>query len=65
MIYIRLYGLVNVLYCYSAFILSFKHFFDSGAEICQIFCWFFGKFKKNQEDILKLTDLRHLDNFIK
>ena len=30
---------------YSAFILWFDHFLDSGAEICQIFRWFFGKFK--------------------
>ena len=33
---------------YSAFILWFDHFLDSGAEICQIFCWFFGKFKKSK-----------------
>jgi hypothetical protein len=24
---------------------DFDHFLDSGAEICQIFRWFFGKFK--------------------
>ena len=42
---------------YSAFILWFDHFLESGLEICQIFCWFSGKFKKNQKDILKLTDL--------
>ena len=42
---------------YSAFMLWFDHFLDSGAEICQIFRWFFGKLKKNQKDILKLTDL--------
>ena len=35
---------------------DFDHFLDSGAEICQISCWFFGTFK-NQKDILKLTDL--------
>ena len=29
---------------------------DSGAEICQIFRWLLGKFKKSQ-DILKLTNL--------
>ena len=28
---------------YSAFILWFDHFLDSGAEICQMFRWFFGK----------------------
>ena len=39
---------------YSAFILWFDHFFDSGAEIRQIFRWFFFKI---QNDILKLTDL--------
>ena len=26
----------------------FDHFLDSRAEICQIFCWFFGKFKKSK-----------------
>ena len=50
--------LINVLKTlYGAVILSFDHFLNSGAEICQIFHWFFGKFKKNQKDILKLTDL--------
>ena len=34
---------------YSAFILWFDHFIDSGAEICQIFRYFFGKFKKKSE----------------
>ena len=29
-----------------AFILWFDNFLDSGAEICQIFCRFFGKFKE-------------------
>ena len=41
---------------YSAFILWFDHILDPGAEICQIFIGFFGKFKKNTKDILKLTD---------
>ena len=41
---------------YSAFVLLFDHFLDSGPEICQIFCWFFGKFKIIK-DILKLIDL--------
>ena len=36
---------------YSAFILWFDHFLDSGAEICQIFRCF------HQKDILKLFDL--------
>ena len=41
-----LYGLFNVLKTlYGAFILWFDHFLDSWAEICQIFRWFFGKFK--------------------
>ena len=34
---------------YSAFILWFDHFLDSGAEICQIFRWFFGKLKKKKK----------------
>ena len=39
-------GYLNVLKTlYGAFILWFDHFLDSGAEICQIFCWFFGKIK--------------------
>ena len=38
------------------FLLWFDHFLDPWAEICQIFWWFFGKFK-NQKDILKLSDL--------
>ena len=29
-----------------AFLLRFDHFLDPWAEICQIFRWFFGKFKK-------------------
>ena len=29
----------------SVFILSFVHFLDSRAGICQIFRWFFGKFE--------------------
>ena len=33
---------------YNAFILWFGHFLDSGAEIYQIFRWFFGKFKKSK-----------------
>ena len=33
---------------FGAFILWFDHFLDSGAEICQIFCWFFGKFKTSK-----------------
>ena len=41
MIYIWLY----LMYC-SAFILWFDHFLYSGAEICQVFRCFFGKFKK-------------------
>ena len=41
---------------YSALILWFDHFLDFWAEICQIFRWFFGKFKKIKKDILKLTD---------
>ena len=31
-----------------AFILWFDHFLDSRAEICQIFRWFFGKFKTSK-----------------
>ena len=42
---------------HSAFILWYDQFLDSGAEICQFFGWFFGKFKKIKKDILKLTDL--------
>ena len=38
---------------YSAFILWFDHFLDSGTEICQNF-W---KILKDKKDILKLTDL--------
>ena len=30
------------------FLLWFDHFLDSWAEICQIFRWFFGKFKKSK-----------------
>ena len=41
---------------HSAFILLFDYFLDSGAENCQVFCWFFGKCKKIK-DIQKLTDL--------
>ena len=44
-------------YLNSAFILWFDHFLDSGAEICQIFFGFLEYLKKNQKDILKLTDL--------
>jgi hypothetical protein len=51
------YDYMGYLMYYSAFILWFDHFLDSGPEICQIFRWFFGKFKKNHKDILKLTDL--------
>ena len=40
-----------------AVILGNYHFLDSGAEICQIFRWFFWKIQKNHKDILKLTDL--------
>ena len=46
MIYIWLYGLLFKCIICSAFILWIDHFLDSGAEICQIFRWFFGKFKK-------------------
>ena len=48
---------IDYLMYLSAFLLWPDHFLNSGAEICQIFHWFFGKFKKNQKDILKLTDL--------
>ena len=34
---------------YGAFISWFYHFLDSGAELCQIFCWFFGKFKQSKK----------------
>ena len=37
-----------LMYC-SAFILWFDHFLDSRAEICQIFRWFFVKFKRSKE----------------
>ena len=44
-IYIWLYGL----FMYSkTFLLWFDHFLDPWAEICQIFRWFFGKFKKSK-----------------
>ena len=33
---------------YSAFILWFDHFLDSGAKICQIFRWFFENLKKSK-----------------
>ena len=54
-----MYDYMGYLMHYSAFVLWSDHFLDSGAEICQIFCCFFGKLKKNQKDILKLTDLYH------
>ena len=41
---------------YSAFILWIYHFLDSGAEICQIFRWIFGKFKS-----IKKTFWNHLN----
>ena len=42
--------LINVLKTlYGAVILSFDHFLNSGAEICQIFLCFFGKFKKSKK----------------
>ena len=37
---------------YSAFILWFDNFLDSGAEICQIFHWFFEKLKKIKKTFL-------------
>ena len=55
MIYI--YDYMGYLMYYSAFIIWFSHFLDSGAEICQIFRGFFWKIQNNQTDILKLTDL--------
>ena len=42
---------------YSAFILRFDHFLDSGAEICQKFVVFLENLKKDQKDILKLAEL--------
>ena len=39
---------MGYLMCYSALILWFDHFLDFWAEICQIFRWFFGKFKKSK-----------------
>ena len=51
------YDYMGYLMYYIAFILWFNHYLDSRTEICQIFRWLFGKLKKNQKDILKLTDL--------
>ena len=49
LIILWLYGLFNVLKTlYGAVILWFEHFLDFWAEICQIFRWFFGKFKKSK-----------------
>ena len=42
---------------YSAFILWFDDFLDSGAEICEIFRVFLGENLRHQRDILKLSDL--------
>ena len=42
---------------YDAIILSFDHFLDSGAEICQIVGWLIGKFKNIKNFFLKLSDL--------
>ena len=43
------YDYMGHLLYYSAFILWFDNFLDSGVEICQIFCWFFGKFLKKSK----------------
>ena len=51
------YEYMGYLMYYSVFILWFDHFFDSGADICQIFRCFFWKIKKDKKYILKLTDL--------
>ena len=40
------YDYMGYLMYHGAFIIWFDHFLDSGAEICQIFRWFFGKFWK-------------------
>ena len=45
-IYIWLYGLFKMYL--KTFLLWFGHFLDPGAEICQIFRCFFGKFKKSK-----------------
>ena len=62
MIILFTYEYMGYLMYYSAFILWFDNFLDSGAEFCQIFRWFYGKFKIF-EDLLKLTDLWSCDKF--
>ena len=49
-------------------ILWFDYFLDSGAEICQIFPWFYGKFKtsKRQSEIIwPLVDFQVIKHFLK
>ena len=50
------YDYMGYLMYYTAFILRFDLFLDSGAEICQIFVGFLENLKKSK-DILKLTNL--------
>ena len=55
MIYI--YDYMGYLMYYSAFIIWFGHFLDSGQKFVKFFVSFFWKIQKNHKDILKLTDL--------
>ena len=42
------YDYMDYLMYLKTFLLWFDHFLDPWAEICQIFRWFFGKFKKSK-----------------
>ena len=42
------YDYMDYLMYQKTFLLWFDHFLDPWAEICQIFRWFFGKFKKSK-----------------